>query len=760
MTLRKLVIIFSALCYTVVNSYTVFAQTASDEAMSIYNGTTFYDPNSGCGSISSGLSGNSDTTTFTGESYSTTIRGGTRVLPTEWIPILAQAGQRFQVDPSILAALLAIETNWTPPGDFELNPMRNNATATGPFQFLDSTAVEYMPGPDPHAGSGYTNPSLYTGRAVKLVNNGSDLDTDGRYLTDGNKDGVVDRANPYDSAYMAAVYLRTLGASTTTPLGTAGDYRVPSQAFDDQLTVRLIGAYYNQGPNFSAPNAQTAADLNALASGGNNVANYMDYMMNITDAGRSSGVYGTVSTSSAGLNDCPTECSASATGGNVVVLDPGHVMTPSTGRVIDPETGIDVTEDTREFETRNVWDIAQDAKSQLEELGYSVILTKDSVEDSSINLRSRAEVANAANAALAISIHTTPSGNNNTGNEVFYQKVGNGLFQDLLPDRWLNLNPRPTNYDFPFTDQELETQSLAAAQVLASQMQTAGIATTPVKVSGDANSTRGSMWTVQYFSKIPWIYAEVGSADSVNNINQTRKTQYATAIVNSVQEILSSSGGGSGSGCSNGAVQGDIVQTAINFAWTKKEESDAILAADRQADATSGCPRMTQAANQQLCGQQRYDAGAMIGEANAKPAFIEAVKEYNAAYSSDGAVWPYSDCGVFVSTVMRASGADPNYPQRGTTIPQLPYALDPANGYTAIRFTDTSLIQPGDVLLKAGHTAIYIGPNSHRNDADVIDASWGQRTPTLMWNTSGYLDDINPNSFNPEDDYYIFRRSS
>lgn len=238
--------------------------------------------------------------------YSAVVWRTERTLPAEWIPILGRAAQRFQVDPAMLAGLLSIETGWSPPASFATDVRRNNATATGPFQFIDSTATEYMPAPDAHTG--ITDPARYNSRVIERINNGSDREPDGSYVVDGNKDGRVDRATPEDAALMAAAYMRSLGAGLATPYGEAGDYRVPAGARNEQLTVRIFGAYYNQGPGFRAPDAVTSEDLNALARGNNNVAHYMDQMMEVTRAGRESGVYGGV------YSDLPSQsasCSAS-----------------------------------------------------------------------------------------------------------------------------------------------------------------------------------------------------------------------------------------------------------------------------------------------------------------------------------------------------------------------------------------------------------------------------------------------------------------
>jgi hypothetical protein len=229
-----------------------------------------------------------------------------------WVPILGRAAQRFGVDPAMLAAIQSIETNWATPSSFANNPQRNSATATGPFQFLDGTAAEFMPVPDRH--STLQNPAAYTERVIRNLNNGTNTEPDGSLVLDGNKDGVIDRATPEDAALMAAAYIKSLGASISTPVGEEGDYAVPRGARNEQLTSRLVGAYYNQGPGFNAPTATSAAEVNARAAGRNDVAHYMDQMSEVTRKGRESGVFGGSYPPAGGLAQCNGEANIPATG--------------------------------------------------------------------------------------------------------------------------------------------------------------------------------------------------------------------------------------------------------------------------------------------------------------------------------------------------------------------------------------------------------------------------------------------------------------
>lgn len=82
-------------------------------------------------------------------------------------------------------------------------------------------------------------------------------------------------------------------------------------------------------------------------------------------------------------------------------------------------------------------------------------------------------------------------------------------------------------------------------------------------------------------------------------------------------------------------------------------------------------------------------------------------------YNNNTTTVPWTDCGVFTATVMRMSGADPEYPGRGTSV-HLSY-IRSSPKFTAFIPKDTSELQPGDVGVVSGsngygHTYIYTGP--------------------------------------------------
>jgi hypothetical protein len=139
----------------------------------------------------------------------------------------------------------------------------------------------------------------------------------------------------------------------------------------------------------------------------------------------------------------------------------------------------------------------------------------------------------------------------------------------------------------------------------------------------------------------------------------------------------------------NGAVAGNIVQTALNLAL--------------KTPATNG----------------------MNQESDANPAYIEAVKKYNPPL--DGKI---ADCGAFVGTVMKASGVDKDYPGISTSV-QLDYVKSHKEKYMIIESPKASELQPGDVLIvnngNQHHTQIYTGQTPY----PIADASLRQRVPSV-----------------------------
>ena len=104
----------------------------------------------------------------------------------------------------------------------------------------------------------------------------------------------------------------------------------------------------------------------------------------------------------------------------------------------------------------------------------------------------------------------------------------------------------------------------------------------------------------------------------------------------------------------------------------------------------------------------------------ASQAYRDARAKYNKEAGDD-----MTDCGKYIATVMRASGADPDYPSAGTSI-QRNYVMNSPK-YTIIKTKSPSDLQPGDILVNNGHTMLYIGDQGNGNVA--AEASLGDHPP-------------------------------
>jgi len=158
----------------------------------------------------------------------------------------------------------------------------------------------------------------------------------------------------------------------------------------------------------------------------------------------------------------------------------------------------------------------------------------------------------------------------------------------------------------------------------------------------------------------------------------------------------------------NGVVAGDIVQTAKNLALkTRVVEGEF-----RKSDAS--------------------------------PEYIEARQQVNSdTYIPKGKTEDeaYSDCGRFVSTTIRSSGADPNYPIVGVSI-QYAYVKKHPEKFSLIPHAKFEDLKPGDILIisgtvvpkgekkkeEVGHTLIFTGDKEN----PMVEAALGSRVPSVQ----------------------------
>lgn len=150
-------------------------------------------------------------------------------------------------------------------------------------------------------------------------------------------------------------------------------------------------------------------------------------------------------------------------------------------------------------------------------------------------------------------------------------------------------------------------------------------------------------------------------------------------------------GGGSTSACSNnssGAGNMDLNQTALDLAWPV------------------GDPHV----------------GTMTPTDNYKRAYIQV--------GLDGIMPGGSSCDVFVATVARYSGVDPDFACCHVQSTQIPY-LEKSPKWQEIKYSspnDTSFLRPGDVLTVPGHIKMYVEKDGKAMSAQ---ASYGDHSGEL-----------------------------
>lgn len=357
-----------------------------------------------------------------------------------------------------------------------------------------------------------------------------------------------------------------------------------------------------------------------------------------------------------------------------VVLDPGHTGAPSSqGEIIDPETKLKIGETSNPGELQEVWKVANKVKENLESAGYKVSMTKASINDA-VTLAERTKRADNAKAQLVVSIHTTDGkfGNKSAG-WVSEQRVG--LYRTATDGK-----------NISFTNQDIATKSHQYAEIMASERTKAGDGAQihDLDFNDRADKNPGNIPVSQLLSSTPWVYNETGRAGYSSE-------KYINGITNGIKAAIKPGGGQTNSqdaGCGGGAVAGNIVETALSYAWSDRKVSPP---------------------------QKK------------KPTYDAATKKAKAAgkYTGDACFGGGVDCGAFVTRVVQDSGVDKNYGGGGNTSSQLSYAQ---KNYKEIRPRTTADMQPGDIAIKNGHTYMYVGKQPGFG-SEVASASQCQHAP-------------------------------
>lgn len=394
-------------------------------------------------------------------------------------------------------------------------------------------------------------------------------------------------------------------------------------------------------------------------------------------------------------NSCTCATPSLTLGANTIVLDPGHTK-GGKFKDTDPETGLRVGDYSNGQEDKDAWEVAQKVQQKLSDIGYTVILTKDAV-DSYTNLKMRADVANKANAALAVSIHTT-GGN-------FVDSDSSKSNPNWVTPQKMNGWREGEKGKLTFTDQALADKSKKYADIIANARAKAigGSARVITNYFETGNFDRkdfspGDIPITQLLSKVPWVYNEAGQKGI--DINK-----YADGLAEGIKTAIPLVGASSTPGSTSAT------------------------------DYSSGCDSATGLADtSSLAATIRsytYPDYKGKGFTTPLPAYAEATK-----VAARAGLWIGNngiDCGGYVTRLMQNSKLDTDYNNlpgmKGDTAAQGRY-LRKSGKYTRLHPKDTSELRLGDIAITPGkgHTYMWVGKLEGINSTSV-SASNGTRAP-------------------------------
>lgn len=166
-----------------------------------------------------------------------------------------------------------------------------------------------------------------------------------------------------------------------------------------------------------------------------------------------------------------------------------------------------------------------------------------------------------------------------------------------------------------------------------------------------------------------------------------------------------------------GVVAGDIVATAVGLAW------DDVTFPSKGANDSPSCTSADPAQNPTSCHHGFQQMGVGQPTTYTRQTYQDAWAKYNKADSTN-----FTDCGVFVATVLRASGVATDYPASGSST-QLQWARQHPDKYTVIDNPNLSDLQPGDIMVNSEHTFIYVGKQA--DGYSVAEASQFNHAPEI-----------------------------
>ena len=203
-----------------------------------------------------------------------------------------------------------------------------------------------------------------------------------------------------------------------------------------------------------------------------------------------------------------------------------------------------------------------------------------------------------------------------------------------------------------------------------------------------------------YIIAMTYAYYLIATGESLpkkGELNNKGMIDKGLANVDKIKNFKITDGGNVANECGAGEGNGNLASTAAGLAWP----------------------------NRKYAGRTAKSA--------ARPTYQQAMPKVHGGDPGNDA---WTDCGVFVSTVMRFSGGDPKYALRGTSV-QLSYVRKNPDKYEIYEnLSNTGQLKPGDIFIVAGtggsghtfmHTGDYKGDDGKKYDG--YSASWGSRVP-------------------------------
>lgn len=265
-----------------------------------------------------------------------------------------------------------------------------------------------------------------------------------------------------------------------------------------------------------------------------------------------------------------------------------------------------------------------------------------------------------------------------------------GIFQQRISTAWSTISNDPNN-------------QTAVNQLMDPAYNAEAFFGSPAGATASSSLKKGLQNVNGWQTMDPWVAAQrVQVSGDSSGLNYKQFLSQAQSIIAQYYDSSPAvplpvpfSGAGSGTTASaagacaaTGVVAGSIVKTALGLAWPSGGHGT------QKSDAT-----------------QAYQTTMPT------------------ALGADPGNDAWSDCGVFVATVMRSSGADPSYFKRGTPS-QISYLQQHSTMYKDLGVvTSSAQVQPGDIFINSSHTFIYVGKQPSGNE--VTEASWGDHVPQL-----------------------------